>query len=109
MGGEDAGFSDSSEDLSAGSSEAVGATPCGCPDLDLHSYFELHFHSNLCKIKIPNCKVVPLVKNLPPNAGDARDAGSIPNWEDLLEYEWQPTSVVLPEKFHGQESLADYS
>ena len=47
--------------------------------------------------------MVPLVKNLPPNAGDARDAGSIPDWEDLLEYEWQPTPVVLPEKFHGQE------
>ena len=28
---------------------------------------------------------LPLVKNLPSNAGDIRDMGLIPGWEDLLE------------------------
>ena len=59
-------------------------------------------------------KVVPLlligllgsavVKNLPVNAGDIRNAGSIP-WSR----EWQPTPVFLPGNFYGQKSLADYS
>ena len=30
-------------------------------------------------------------------------------WEDPLEKKWQPTSVFLPGKFHGQRSLAGYS
>ena len=30
-------------------------------------------------------------------------------WEDPLEKKWQPTPVFLPEKFHGQKSLAGYS
>ena len=29
--------------------------------------------------------------------------------EDPLEKEWQPTSVFLPGKFHGQQSLVSYS
>ena len=30
-------------------------------------------------------------------------------WEDPLEEEMQPTPVFLPEKSHGQRSLAGYS
>ena len=30
-------------------------------------------------------QVALLVKNLPANAGDIRDLGSFPGWEDLLE------------------------
>ena len=41
-----------------------------------------------------------VVKNPPVNAGDARDAGSIPG-----SRKWQPTPVFLPGKFHGQRSL----
>ena len=51
-----------------------------------------------------------VVKDIPANAGDTRDAGSIPGsgWPpgigngSLLQY-------VLPGKFHGQSSLAGYS
>ena len=36
-----------------------------------------------------------MVKNLPANAGDARDAGSIPGWEDSLEEEMAIHSSLL--------------
>ena len=50
------------------------------------------------------------VKNLPANAGDVREAGSIPGWGrspgggngNLLQYSWL-------ENLHGQKSLAGYS
>ena len=47
-----------------------------------------------------------MVKNLPVNAGDE---GSISGQEDSLSRKWQPTSVFLPGKFHGQRSLVGYS
>ena len=55
-----------------------------------------------------------MVKNLPVNAGDKRDAGSIPGLGKSpgggngnpfsIQY-----SVFLPREFHGQRSLAGYS
>ena len=36
-----------------------------------------------------------LVKNLPVNAGDARDAASIPGWRDPLEEEMATHSSIL--------------
>jgi len=50
-----------------------------------------------------------VVKNLPANAGDARDTGSV--WVGKIPWSrnWQPTPVILPEKFHGQRSLVGYS
>ena len=30
-------------------------------------------------------------------------------WEDPVEKKWQPTSVLLPGKFHGLRSLVGYS
>ena len=51
-----------------------------------------------------------VVKNLPANAGDARDAGFIPGSGGFLwSRKWQPTPVFLARKFHGQRSLAGYS
>ena len=51
-----------------------------------------------------------MVKNLPANAGDIRDAGSIPcvrksHWRRA----WQPIPVCLPRESHGQRSLVGYS
>ena len=54
-------------------------------------------------------QVALLVKNPFANAGDKRDAGSIPGGGDPLEEKWQPTPVFLPGESHGQRSLADYS
>ena len=48
-------------------------------------------------------------KNLPANAGDIRDVGSIPGWGRSLEEEMATTLVFLPGKFHGHSSLAGYS
>ena len=45
-----------------------------------------------------NAQVALVVKNLPANAGDARDMGSIPGGGKR-----QPTPVFLPENFHGQK------
>ena len=51
-----------------------------------------------------------MVKNPPANAGDVRDAGSIPESERSRGGRtWQPTPVFLPGESHGQRSLASYS
>ena len=51
-----------------------------------------------------------VVKNLPANVGDARDAGSIPGLgRSPGGGKWQLTPVFLPHKVHGQRSLAGYS
>ena len=49
-----------------------------------------------------------VVKNPPANAGDTRDAGSIP-WKISWRRKWQPTPVFLPGKSHGQRNLLGYS
>ena len=54
-------------------------------------------------------QVALLVKNLPANAGDIRDVGSIPGSGRSPGGGWQPTSVLLPGESHGQRSLAGYS
>ena len=55
------------------------------------------------------CVVVLGVKNLPADAGDLRDSGSVPGLgRSPGSRKWQPTPVCLPEKSHGQ-SLAGYS
>jgi len=45
-----------------------------------------------------------VVKNFPANAGDVKDAGSIP-WKRA----WHPTPVFLFWESHGQKSLAGYT
>ena len=51
-----------------------------------------------------------VVKNLPVNAGDMRDAGSIPgSGSSPGGRAWQPIPVFLPGESHGQRSLAGCS
>ena len=50
-----------------------------------------------------------VVKNPPANAGDERDAGLIPAWEDPLEEGMVPIPVFLPGESHWQRSLVGYS
>ena len=53
-----------------------------------------YYFCNLLQVfcKFWASQVVLVVKNLPANAGDIRDAGSIPR----LRRKWQPTPVFLP-------------
>ena len=53
-------------------------------------------------------QVVLVVKNLPANAGDPRDRGSIPDRKIPWRMAWQPTSIFLPGESHGQRSLMGY-
>ena len=47
-----------------------------------------------------------VVKNLPANAGDPGDAGSISGARKIpWRRKWQPTPVLLPGKFHGQRNM----
>ena len=55
-----------------------------------------------------------MVKNLPANAGDIRDLGSIPGsgrspGRGHGMWAWQPTPVFLAGESHGQRGLAGYS
>ena len=51
-----------------------------------------------------------MLKNPPANAGDARNAGSIPGWRRSPEVgNDNPLQLFLPGKFHGRSSLAGYS
>ena len=53
--------------------------------------------------------MVQLVKNLPANAGDTRDEGSIPVWEDPLEGEMVTHSRPFAWRIPWTEELASYS
>ena len=53
--------------------------------------------------------MVPVVKNLPEDAGDKRDGGLIPGREDPLENGMATHPSILPGESHGQRSLAGYS
>ena len=51
-----------------------------------------------------------VVKNLPANAGDIRDAGLIPGLGRFpWRKSWQPIPVFLPGESHGKRSLVGYS
>ena len=50
-----------------------------------------------------------MVKNLPANAGDIKDAGSFPGWKIPWRRAWQPTPVFSPGESHGLRSLVGYS
>ena len=55
-------------------------------------------------------QVVLVVKNLPANAGDVRNASLIPgSGRSPGEGHGKPTSVFLPGESHGQRSLEGYS
>ena len=50
-----------------------------------------------------------VVKNLPANAGDIEDMGSIPGLgRSPVGGKWKPTPVFLPAESHGQGSLVGY-
>ena len=51
-----------------------------------------------------------VVKNPPAKARDVRNSGEFNPWFGQIPWNrpLQPTSVFLPEKFHGQRSLAGY-
>ena len=55
-------------------------------------------------------QVMIVVKNLPANAGDARNMGLI-SVSGRLPWcrKWHSILVLSPEKFHGQQSLVVYS
>ena len=58
----------------------------------------------MCNDPLWGSPVVQWVKNLPANAGDAGDMGSIPGFGMILwRRKWQPTPVFLQGKSHGQE------
>ena len=55
-------------------------------------------------------QVALVVKNLPANAGDTRDVGSISGLgRSPWRRAWQPTPVFLLGESHGQTSLEGYS
>ena len=63
----------------------------------------------MCKMDRAS-QVALVVKNQPANAGDRRDAGSIPGMGRFpWRRKWQPTPVFLPEKSNGQRLLVGYS
>ena len=59
--------------------------------------------------KCSTSKVALVVKNLPPNAGDARGAGSVPGWDDRLVEEMATHSSIFAWKIPWTEELAGYS
>ena len=54
--------------------------------------------------KTKGFQVAQLVKKLPANEGDTRDAGLIPG-SGRSPGEGDPTPIFLPGKFHGQRSM----
>ena len=84
-------------------------------DLDHSAAMAGRIAGRQCESKKTSCAftieflVIQLVKNPLVNAGDARDSGSIPGLQRSQRRKRQPTPVLLPEKFHGQRSLAGYS
>ena len=81
---------------------------------DTHNYSLSCIYSKGYLVAIKNdswvSQVVPVVKNPPANAGDARDGGSI-SASGVISWrrKWLTTLVFLPGKFHGQTSLVGYS
>ena len=87
----------------------IAQTPCLGSDLyDFPLYLDLSWIplQDLTPDPPDIPQVVLVVKNLPANAGDIRDTGSIPGsgrfpWRRT----WQPTPAFLPRESSGQRSL----
>ena len=58
-------------------------------------------------ISLQSKELSTVVKNLPANAGGIGDTGSIPGL-GRIPRKWQPTTIFLSGKFHGQRSLVSY-
>ena len=54
-------------------------------------------------------QVVVVGKNSTLNAGDLRDMGLFPGWEDPLEEDMATHSSVLPGESHGQRNISGCS
>ena len=82
---------------------------CNCGDILRYRDFSLPLDM---LVYIPGDAVV---KNLPTNVGDTRDASLIPALKQELpekfpwSRKWQPTPIFLPGKSHGQRGLLGYS
>ena len=50
-----------------------------------------------------------MIKNLSANAGGSGDENSIPGQKIPWRRKWQPSTVLMPEKPHGQSSLGGSS
>ena len=75
-------------------------------DREINQKFGINIHKLLY---IGASQLVLVVKNLPANAGDARDTILIPGSEDLLQKEVATHSSILAWRTHGQRSLVGYS
>ena len=65
---------------------------------------------NLIYNTVGASQVGVVVKNLPANAGDVKDASLIPrSGRSSWKKEWQPTLVFLPGESHEQRILVGYS
>ena len=85
-----------------------GGLLCLVMSFHFFPYFLKIFHLQRKFIMLPRWRVV--VKNSPANAGDIRNAGSIPGSGRFpWRRKWQPTTVFLAGIAHGQRSLAGYS
>ena len=60
-------------------------------------------------LKFGASQVVLVVKNLPANAGDIRDPGSIPGFRRSPGGEHGNPPIFLPGDSHGQRNLVGYS
>ena len=69
---------------------------------------ELLFGKDLYAGKDWISQVALVVKSLPANAGDIRDAGRSLGLEIPWRRVWQPTPVFLPVRSQGQRSLAGW-
>ena len=82
-------------------------------ELSLHYSTLLHHHDHSLVLTIFLSGIFPggtVVKNLSVNAGDARDAGSIPGLGRFpRSRKCQPAPVFWPGKFHGKRSPVGYS
>ena len=68
-----------------------------------YTYTHMHTHTEASQVSL-------VVKNLPANTGNIRDAGLTPgSGRSLGGKKWHPTPVFLLEEFHKQRSLVVYS
>ena len=78
-------------------------TLCDPKDCSTPGFPVLHCLLDFPQILVAQCKESTC------SAGDTGDRSLIPGSGRSLKRKWQPTSVFLPEKSHGQRSLVGYS
>ena len=68
----------------------------------------MHISPSIKKVNVLASQVALVVKNLPANAGDIKDAGLTP-WNGKMEKEMATHSSILAWKSHGQRRQMDYN